>query len=351
MITKDINHHTLQLKRPIGKTLILALIFFILLLTLTELLMRTAFVHDRLSAPHIGSRHWQLSQQLDRITTFQRTEGPLDCIFLGNSMVWRGIDVEVFEATYANVAQRPIRCFNFGIDALSAAGAGALAQILIEDYKPKLLIYGTDARDYAVPVESEDALVIMETPWIQYRLGQFSLDGLLSEYSYFYRYRTHINALLRFDYETVLRQDDTEIKGFGPDETVGDFLIMPPDRQSDEYHIQYYFELLSDYTMYPENLAGLEQIAALGTQLLMIEMPVPENYMYFFDDGRQDYERFINYLQSFSDENNIPFWQTTPLYLIPDDGWVDYSHLNRYGAGIFSEWLGQQVASSITLGR
>ena len=33
--------------------------------------------------------------------------------------------------------------------------------------------------------------------------------------------------------------------------------------------------------------------------------------------------------------------------MIPDDGWVDYSHLNTKGAKIFSEWLAHRVGQAL----
>jgi hypothetical protein len=33
--------------------------------------------------------------------------------------------------------------------------------------------------------------------------------------------------------------------------------------------------------------------------------------------------------------------------MIPDDGWVDYSHLNVDGADVFSAWLGGQIGEMV----
>ena len=45
--------------------------------------------------------------------------------FLGNSMVWRGFDPQAFAQAYQAQRGQALRCFNFGVDAMPAAGAGA----------------------------------------------------------------------------------------------------------------------------------------------------------------------------------------------------------------------------------
>jgi hypothetical protein len=92
---------------------------------------------------------------------------------LGSSTVDVGFDPDAFQMGYQEVAGRDIRCFNFGIDASSSISAAVLTGILIEDYHPRLLIFGTDARDYAVLREEPDTAVVLDTPWVRYRQGYF----------------------------------------------------------------------------------------------------------------------------------------------------------------------------------
>jgi hypothetical protein len=67
---------------------------------------------------------------------------------------------------------------------------------------------------------------------------------------------------------------------------------------------------------------------------------------YFFGNGENDYQRFIVQMNELSELHQVPFWQTESLDLIPDNGWVDYSHMNATGAKVFSSWLGQQVGEA-----
>jgi hypothetical protein len=128
---------------------------------------------------------------------------------------------------------------------------------------------------------------------------------------------------------------------------------LPPDPYSDEIPDQYLFGLLAEYEMLPENLSGLEQVIAQGgpdVQVLIVEMPVPPTYMHFLDNGQQDYQRFIDYVERVAGSRAVPFWQTTPLRLIREEGWWDYTHLTTKGALVFSEWLGEELGRAVVHG-
>ena len=112
----------------------------------------------------MGSRHYQLGHKLALLDAAVKRNGPIDCIMLGSSMVDVGFNPESFQHAYRQATGREIHCFNFGIDASSAASAAALARILIEDYHPRFIIFGTDPRDYAIPSTDRDpAAVCMKT--------------------------------------------------------------------------------------------------------------------------------------------------------------------------------------------
>jgi hypothetical protein len=72
-------------------------------------------------------------------------------------------------------------------------------------------------------------------------------------------------------------------------------------------------------------------------------MPVPDTYFYFFDKDGVMYQAFLDLVESSASKNQVMFIKTSGLNLIPNDGWVDYAHVNTKGAAIFSEWLGIQI--------
>lgn len=341
---------TLQLKRPFGKTLVLSWLVLALLLGAAEILARTERFQSLLTAPAMGSRHFELGWKLALLEMLSNREAPIECIAIGSSMVDLGFDPQAFAAGFKGSTGQDIRCFNFGIDALPAAGSAALAGILVKDYRPGILIYGTDARDYSVAREAEDTVVVLDSAWVRYRTGHFSVEGWLLEHFYLYRYRDILSLLARFNFEDARRSgsrlnEQMTSYGFTPYSTVGTYVYDPPNPKDESFQINYYFRLLSDYEMREENLSGLEQIFnenGPSTRVIVVEMPVPAGYFYFFENGKDDYDRFIKQIASLA-EGNVPFLQTTLLDPIPEDGWVDYSHLNRKGASVFSGWLGEKV--------
>jgi hypothetical protein len=345
---------TLHLRSPFSKTLWLTLILLLFFSGIAEWVVRLEFFQAHLTPPKMGSRHYQLGYKLTLLEAKIKKNRPVDCIMMGSSTVDVGFDPDAFQNAYQEIAGQDIHCFNFGIDASSAASTEALARILIKDYHPRLLILGTDARDYVVPPEDRDPAVILDTPWVKYRQGNFSLEGWLLDNSYLYRYRQHFSRLIRFDFEGTLRaqtEENFEIlsNGFTPISIVSTYINDPPEPQDTSYEVTYYTRIYSSYQVLDENLAALERIMDYnrsGTQVIIVEMPVSDGLYYFFGKGETDYNRFIASVSELADLHQVPFWRTEPLDSIPDDGWSDYSHLNITGAKIFSAWLGGQVGEA-----
>ena len=346
--------NTLRLKRPFGQSLGLSFLLFLLLICITELFVRTEFARSHLAAPHIGSQHRQFEIQLARLDTIVAQEGAVDCIFLGNSLVWLDINPPVFSEAYKSKTGENIHCFNFGVSAMPAVSAGALAKILVEDYHPKLLIYGLHAGDLVIPRDHEDASVILNTPWVKYRTEQFTMKGWLYAHLYTYRYSQHFQRLLKFDFQ-VLENDlgtrDYQLYGFDPKMNVHLDVNELPDLKdpSNQRGVEKYY----NYQIKKENLEGLMQLVNQNdksVQVIVLGMPVHRTFYYFFENGEQDYLRYIDQVEESLKSVEVPFWQTTNLHLTPDEGWWDYSHMNLAGANIFSEWLGHRVGQAVIQG-
>jgi hypothetical protein len=273
---------------------------------------------------------------------------------LGSSMVDTGFDPAAFESGYKAMTGRNIHCFNFGIDASTAASTAALVRIIAEDYHPRLILIGTDPRDYAVPINDPDPTVVLKTPWVAYRQGNFSLEGWLLDHSYLYRYRQHLGRLARFQFEDTL-WSNTKLNyeilpdGFTPLSKVSTYINDPPKPGDNSFEVTYYTRIYSPYHMLPENLKSLESIVECnesGIPVILVEMPVSDGLYYFFGNRESDYNQFLTQVAEMATLHHVPFWRTEPLDFIPDNGWVDYSHLNRMGAEIFSTWLGQKVGEA-----
>jgi hypothetical protein len=344
-------NRTLHLTKSSYRTLTLALLVLGVLIGFAEIVLRQQAVQSLLTAPSLNSRHRQFEVQWHRLETLTKSGKKVSCIVLGSSMVWRGFDPLAYENGFESQTGDELICFNFGVDGLTPLTAGVLSKILVEAYHPNLLIYGTSARDYAVPQDAENNAVILEMAWIQYRLGEFNFEGWLIEHSFLYRYRRHINDLLHVFTRDALPEKSATISnryGFDPDDTVGDSVRFPPNSDHDDYLVQSYFRLLRDYSMRQENIAGFDDLLSQkdnGTTVVVVEMPVPQTYFYFFGNGVIGYQKFLDLILSATRTNQIIFLRTSCFNSIPDDGWVDYAHLNTKGASIFSESLGIKVGA------
>ena len=343
---------TLLLKGTSGKIFWLTLAVLFMLTGVGELIVRTEFFQAPLTPPHLGSSHYQLGHKLAWLDAETKRNGPVDCIMLGNSMVARAFDPDVFQNTYKKATGRDIHCFNFGINASSAFSTAVVARILVEEYNPRFLIVGTDPRDFALPSSDPDVTTIVDSSWIRYHLGDFSLDDWLTDVSYLYRYRSHISRLLHFKYKDTL-WSDTKLNfpilpnGLTEIDKVNPLVNDPPDPLNISEEVAYFKKIYAPYVMLDENLVALETIAehnGSGTQVVIVEMSVADGFYYFFEKGEADYNRYVDAIGKLASLHQVPFWRTEPLDLIPVDGWADYIHVNPKGAAAFSAWLAVQVA-------
>ena len=350
--------NTLCLEKSSSKTLELILVLLLIFSGVAEGIMRTEFFQTPLTPPKMGSSHYQLGHKLAWLDAETKHNGPVDCIMLGSSMTDAGMNPEIIQNAYWKVTGRDLHCFNFGINASSAFSTAVVARILVEEYNPRFLIVGTDPRDYTLPLDDPDVVAVVDSAWIHYRLGDFSLDGWLTDVSYLYRYRSHISRLLRFKYKDTL-WSDTKLNfpilpnGYTPISTVSLNVDAAPDPLDPSYEITYYSRIYSSYKMLDVNLTALESIMGydeVGTRVLVVEMPVSDGLYHFFGNGEADYNRYVTQLSELASLHQVPFWRTQPLHLIPVDGWADYSHLNTTGAEAFSRWLGWQLGEAVEQG-
>lgn len=351
---RKLQQGTLRITLPIGQTLTQSLFFLLLILGAGEIAARTDYFQSLFIAPGVGSQHRQFEIQLERLNRIFRKHGGVDCIFLGNSMVWMGFNPVVFSHAYNEKSGEDLLCINFGVDGLSAAAAGPLAEILVDKYHPKLLIYGTDPRDFAVPEKDPDTTMVLETAWIQYHQSHFSLQGWLFENSYLYRYRISLRDFMRFRYNETLTSWDPENQlassyGFKSEKRVAANIKNPPSQDDKSGPIQYYFRTLWNYQILPENIAGLRELlnqTEKKVQILVVEMPSPQTYLYFFKNGNQDYQKFRKQIGAILDDAQVPYIPMASSQTFGDESWADYSHMNENGAQVFSQWLGEKLSET-----
>jgi hypothetical protein len=336
-------------QKPNWRILWVTLILLIGYFLLGELLFRQDAVRAGLTGPRFGSRHDQFELQLARLDKLVREGEPIDCIFLGNSMVWLGVDPLVVDRVFEHRTGREIHCFNFGVSALPASSAGQIAPMLVEKYHPKLLIYGTFARDYAIPADAEDAYAVSDTPWLKYRVGDFNLEGWLYDHSTVFQYKEHIRDFLFMHYlEDVFVQEDAppyKAYGLDPKYDIRIDVRTSPDFEAVDNRDP--VKWLTHYEIKQENLDGLRRIVQQSDNnvtVIVIELPFYATAYEFFPNGKQDYLTYVEEVDTITASSHIQFWRLDDQPLLSPEDWWDYFHLNLQGASLYSEWLGNKLA-------
>jgi len=328
-----------------------ALLLLVVFVLLGESLFRVRVVRSGLTGPRIGSRHRQFEIQVARLEKLVDEGEAIDCIFLGNSMIWLGVNPLAVNQTFQEKTGQEIHCFNFGVSALPASSAGEIASMLVKNYHPKVLIYGTFARDYAIPADTEDAYVVSDTPWLKYQNGEFNLKGWLYANSRAIQYKGHLHDFLLNVYleDVFVQPNAPRYKTYGLDPKYDIRLDVRtfPDFESADNRDP--VKWLGHFEIQPENLDGLRQVVQQsgdGVQVIVIEMPFYENAYEFFPNGRQDYESYIQHVNMITASKHILLWRLDDQPFLPPEAWWDYFHLNLQGANQFSQWLGSELADN-----
>jgi hypothetical protein len=320
---------------------------FCLLLGLGEVLLRIDRLTSRLAAPSLGSEHHQFEIQLARLEAAYEREGAIDCIFVGDSLVWLDLDPLKFSDGYRDASGKELQCFNFGIAALPASGVSVLTKILVEEYHPHLVVYGLHANSVVVPQDATDTNIVLDTPWVRYKSGSFNPSGWLYEHSYLVRYLKTLNRVMRLDPDALINEQGTtahQLLGFDPKNGQRIDINIPPSRNNpaDINGFEKYYK----YHIYPENITGIQSIAEISDndiKVVMVVMPISRSFYAFFENGKEDYSHITDVIQHALADTDTVLVQTDGQILLSDSDWWDYSHLNFGGAEQFSYWLGDRV--------
>lgn len=341
----DRKNRILQMSLAAVKTPALALGILAFVLAGGELAARSAFVRSRLGPPSVGSRARILDLQLAKLDELTAREGGMDCIFLGNSLVLFGLDPDSFSAAYEANAGSRLRTYNFSVPGIPVSGNAALAHILVEDYRPRLLIYGVTSRDFS---NIADGLAIESIPWVRHRMGVASVDGWLVEHSRAYGYFLLSASELPAATERATRS-------FSPHAPRGFFGFVAAAK-FDAAAFARAMDLLSlvlDRGVAPAQMSALGTLLKVrdnGTQLVFLEMPVRVDLSDWSAADAARYEKLMSEVRRALRDTGAPLWSPPAARLLPADGWTDLWHLNARGAEAFSRWVGERLAAAVSAG-
>ena len=344
---------TLQLTYIPWRTLIFSLVLIVIIFGIAEGITRIPAIQEKLPPPSVGSYHRVFEIRLDLLNEFVEENGDVDCIFMGSSMVAAGINPDVFNQEYSSLVGEDIACFNFGIEGLTASSAAVIADFLVREYQPALLIYGTSARDYSEKIGGDSATAL-NVPWLRYQSGEFSVEGWLVEHSFAFKYMLVYRNWMTAEIEKFKEDTAASTERFSANGSISwdkefENISTPPTPDKEKA----FFGTMSEYEISQTDLDGLESILGLRnseTQVVVVEMPVHWTFMYFFDNNEEDYLIFFETIPTLVADNDGIFLPSTSLELIPDHGWANRNHLNTTGSTIFSTWLGEQIANAVLSG-
>ena len=332
---------TLRIELPIGQTVALAVLILSLLIAALEGLSRLPWI-DSHTPTAIGSSHPDLNVKFGELDALLKREGRIDCIFVGSSMVYRGINPAVFVQSYRQQTGEDIVCYNFGVRVSRASSVGPLSKILVKRYHPRLLVYGFSLRDLTGDTfdEQQQQQVILNTPWVQYQLDSFNVTGWLIDQS------TALRHFLAFRDWLLAAAHDPSAEPVGPS-----YLGYAP------FTIRTGTALLKasrplKFSFTRTQLNGLKYFLSLRTQtqLLLVEMPASYRLVSTVKGERATFRDFVYQARDLIAGYGVPVLTTIDLNLIPDSGWSDTYHLHEEGANIFSQWLGEQVGTAVKTG-
>ena len=342
--------YTLRTRYPSVQTAGLALLLLVTFVGLGELAARADFIESRLPTRIIGIGHDDIEVKIDRLRTLTEAGDPINCFLLGPSQLKHGVDPEVLRRSYKRRTGKELRCFNFGVGGMYMPVGKAFARILIEAYRPELLILAMvpSAEFQGRSVERR----LEDNPWARYRLGEPNINGWLIEHSYLYGYYLRLRLWTEQPSADVsLRSVEAQTSRYGyvPARTVLKDINETPDPREASETLQRY----SNFEISPRHLAALDDIIRLQSEeeLLLVEMPVHPTFMVYFGRGEGDRERVLAEVSKRAEREDLLFLTTSHLGLIPDNGFRSRRHLNERGARIFSRWLGEQIGDAVRQGR
>lgn len=343
---------TLHLSYPFGQTFVLALGILILMVGGLEAVSRLDAVAAHLPVPSVGSSRPGFEASVDFLDVAYDRHGPIDCIFMGSSLVQRSINPEMFQSAYQDQTGQEIRCFNFALSGFVPSDTSDFAEFLIRRYHPRLLVYGLAARDFSPRIEQRRNSDPVDLAWMKYERGEFSTEGWLIEHFQSYRYYLMVDDWMSPKFTTQFKQRSrdeqlaTTSDGFQPRTEVFE---VPADVQTIRATTGLGSKLSARTVDRVESFIRL-QPQFPGTALEVVEVPVhPILFTYLIDQDR--YHTLMTSLEDIARSQGVFFLSSTSLPPLPPEAWGDEIHMNSTGAEIYSTWLGEQLGIAVHQGR
>jgi hypothetical protein len=349
----------------IRKVPILTVVVFVLSALSCELFIRLVQPSEStyaltLTNPLLITRYTPAIDRLAEFETATKSE-TINCIIVGSSVA-EYLDPALLEQRYNEQTGEALDCMNLALmDASASSIAVEIGLVLRDDPDVRFIVWGVQAHTFFSDVRfAENSF--SESPWVQYRLGRFSIDGWLFDHSYLFRaLKTYLPLLYSPDQRVATYQENvSERNGHGlnaPSQkgysAVLTYKDSAPLFSPDEEDYIHYLTALS--TPSPDDWHAMDSISALAqakhVHVIMVEVPaaVP-------DGPAKD---FLAEVASYARQRDLPFLTTDNLRL-PATAFFDsvistqrkfiHNHLHVSGSIMFSDWLGTYLGRAASQG-
>lgn len=300
----------------------------------------------------LGNYHYQFEIKWFQLERYVEKHGGVDVILLGSSLVNSGINPDTINASWVQASgEEPLRIFNFGVEGLTVEPNSIVAKILIDTYHPKVLIFGTEIRDYADNNGVEVAGKFLNDPWIRYQRGKVTVPGWLAEHSAAYRlflaYRNWMSWGFAEQRSLVIsRTGKLTEAGYDVENNTTDIANHPPDPADPEDAAA--FETFANFEFSPDRIGLLEILLGYqpdtSTQIILLEMPVSPSFYGYFERDLEAHDAFIEIISRTAEQHDVIFLHKFEESDLPPNSRSDRVHLNKVGAEVFSASLGEWLA-------
>jgi hypothetical protein len=351
--TKKVNSYL-----PCGRhilTLLYSAGYLIALLLLLEVAARKGFLNKISTRESLGIYPTPMGQNFDikwyGLQDYVARNGGVDIILIGSSVVNTGINPDIVAETYYQLTGTRLRIYNFSVESMDIVPNSVYAKILVQKYHPALLMFGMVPRDYLVSDNVGVNQQFMLSPWIEFKSGEWNLAGYLIDHSAMLDHYLPYRNWMRSDFPDTLYTNDhrvsaTSSSGYEPDNYVWTNFDQPPDPNSPDE--QDAFAKYRDFSIDPARLDCLQSILNLqktgNTRVIAMEMPLDPTF-YDYMGGFSVYQNYQYEIASAVAASGGLFFPSNGTPQIPANGRSDRGHLNKYGAPVFSTYLGTKLAN------
>ena len=328
---------------------------FVGLLVTAELLLRLPPVVERLPAPEPTLWHAELIEtKVNYFEAFAAERG-VDVLFIGNSAMQSALDPAVFDAVRGIESTAVPGSFNAAIEGIPPYGANLFLEIFLRHSQPDTIIYGLTPQDlnsnspWAADITDRVRHSPMALAEARRGLKGKTLAFLL-DHSALFRYRLVLYRLLLAD-PTIGEKPYVYFDERGYHPLNRNLAEVPPEQRGQFYNRAGVLNYSTSGVQLDALRQLIERVQAEEIPLILVNMPLANDYYGNFDAPQADYNLYWHTLTAVAHEYNLPLIDLEgggSITYFNDEHFADFNHLNRSGAERLSRILATHYLDLIT---